>query len=152
MKKRTFAIIAAVALVLLIVPTIAFANGVRQVWCPESDAEVLAAYASGTAGRGDAALPEPTASFARESRIDGADNAAQDNRTVGRGNCPGFIDEDGNGVCDVCESDRNACPGYIDADNDGVCDNYGSGACGQGIGGGCGHHGNGVGRHGCMNR
>ena len=38
MKKNVIAIVAAVALVLLAVPTIAFANGMQQTWCPSGGA------------------------------------------------------------------------------------------------------------------
>ena len=44
--------------------------------------------------------------------------------------CVEFIDEDGDGVCDLCGfADLNrdwACDGFVDADNDGICD-----ACGH---------------------
>lgn len=57
----------------------------------------------------------------------------------------GFVDADGDGVCD----NAGDCPykeqagGFVDADNDGVCDNAGS--CpmhqnGGGCNGGCGRH------------
>ena len=50
--------------------------------------------------------------------------------------CAGYVDADGDGVCDACAAGagcRNGA-GYIDADGDGICDNYGTGAGG-------GHHG-----------
>jgi hypothetical protein len=61
--------------------------------------------------------------------------------------CPGFVDEDGDGVCDSRGSDwRNGlgrgfamadgdgvCEGFVDEDGDGVCDNFvdedGDGVC-----------------------
>ena len=57
---------------------------------------------------------------------------------------PGYVDADGDGICDNCAGAGANCPGYVDADGDGVCDNYGSGN-GQGHGHGR-HHGGG---HGC---
>lgn len=44
---------------------------------------------------------------------------------AGRGNGRGYVDEDGDGVCD----NYNGACGYVDEDGDGVCDNY-NGACG----------------------
>ena len=38
-------------------------------------------------------------------------------------NCDGFIDEDGDGLCDLC--------GFIDADGDGVCDKCGNDGVGD---------------------
>ena len=58
--------------------------------------------------------------------------------------CPGYVDADGDGVCDNYASGQGAgrgaasCPGYVDADADGACDNDGSG-CGRARG--MGHHG-----------
>ena len=45
MKKNVIAIVAAVALVLLAVPTIAFANGMQQTWCPSGGAGYVDAVA-----------------------------------------------------------------------------------------------------------
>ena len=59
--------------------------------------------------------------------------------------CPGYVDEDGDGICDNCGTTCGSCPGFVDADGDGVCDNYGTGN-GYSCGNGGGHHGAG---HGC---
>lgn len=73
----------------------------------------------------------------------------------------GYVDADGDGVCDnrgtgngigngagahhgYGSSSTADRPGYVDADGDGVCDNY----AGQGQGQGGGHHGG----HGTCNR
>ncbi len=40
---------------------------------------------------------------------------------AGRGNGRGYVDEDGDGVCD----NYNGACGYVDEDGDGVCDNCG---------------------------
>ncbi|OUO87121.1 hypothetical protein B5F40_14065 [Gordonibacter sp. An230] len=179
MKKSTIAFVAVAALMLLAVPTIAFANGARQVWCPESGAEAPASCASATGGGASAlsdsaacaASSEPADALAREGLVGGAVAGTQGHAAVGRGNCPGFVDADADGMCDNCGSgacpgfvdengdgacdargsDRGACPGFVDADGDGMCDNYGSGACVRGDGAGRGHQGNGGGR-GCANR
>ncbi len=46
---------------------------------------------------------------------------------------PGFVDVDGDGVCDNMGTrpNRGQGPGFVDADGDGVCDNAGSGPRGQ---------------------
>jgi hypothetical protein len=58
----------------------------------------------------------------------------------GRGNGAGFVDEDGDGVCDNCGAGqgqgRGNGAGFVDEDGDGVCDNYGVGQQGQGRRGG----------------
>lgn len=139
MKKNVIAIVAAVALVILAVPTIAFANGMQQTWCPADGSGSLAHHAMRAAGDSDAAATVGAAIA-----------------TV-RGE---YVDRDNDGVCDNCAANQGACPGYADTDNDGVCDNYGTGAhhgCGAGNGtgngGGSGYGaGNGGGHHGCMRR
>ncbi len=46
-------------------------------------------------------------------------------------NCVAFVDEDGDGICDIC----SICTGYIDEDGDGICDNWNANAgCGYGTG------------------
>lgn len=44
-------------------------------------------------------------------------------------NQTGFVDEDGDGVCDLCGNVPGSGEGanFIDEDGDGVCDNYGTG-------------------------
>ncbi|RDB59840.1 hypothetical protein C1881_03950 [Slackia isoflavoniconvertens] len=64
--------------------------------------------------------------------------------------CAGFVDENGDGVCDRWDgapcTNHDGCPGYVDADNDGVCDHYGSNGYGYDDGSGRGaHHGGGHG-------
>ena len=61
------------------------------------------------------------------------------------GNCPyrghagGFVDSDGNGVCDNAQSANcpyaNQTGGFVDANNDGVCDNIANCPMHQNIGG-----------------
>lgn len=141
MKKNVIAIVAAVALVILAVPTIAFANGMQQTWCPADGSGSLAHHAMRAAGDSDAAATVGAAIA-----------------TV-RGE---YVDRDNDGVCDNYADGQAGCTGYIDADNDGVCDNYGTGAhhgCGDGNGtstgngGGSGYGaGTGGGHHGCMRR
>lgn len=141
MKKNVIAIVAAVALVILAVPTIAFANGMQQTWCPAEGSGSLAHHAMRAAGDSDAAATVGAAIA-----------------TV-RGE---YVDRDNDGVCDNYADGQAGCTGYIDADNNGVCDNYGMGAhhgCGAGNGTGTGNgggsgygSGNGGGHHGCMRR
>lgn len=141
MKKNVIAIVAAVALVILAVPTIAFANGMQQTWCPADGSGSLAHHAMRAAGDSDAAATVGAAIA-----------------TV-RGE---YVDRDNDGVCDNYADGQAGCTGYIDADNDGVCDNYGTGAhhgCGAGNGTGTGNGGGsgygagtGGGHHGCMRR
>ena len=141
MKKNVIAIVAAVALVILAVPTIAFANGMQQTRCPADGSGSLAHHAMRAAGDSDAAATVGAAIA-----------------TV-RGE---YVDRDNDGVCDNYADGQAGCTGYIDADNDGVCDNYGTGAhhgCGAGNGTGTGNGGGsgygagtGGGHHGCMRR
>ena len=117
MKKNVIAIVAAVALVLLAVPTIAFANGMQQTWCPADGSGSLAQDAMRAADNTDAAAAVGTAIAGVRA---------------------GYVDADDDGACDNYAANQDVRPGYVDADNDGVCDNYGSGACGDGNGAGNG--------------
>ena len=125
MKKNVIAIVAAVALVLLAVPTIAFANGMQQTWCPSGGAGSLAHHAMRAAGDSDAGATVGAAIAAVRGE---------------------YVDRNNDGVCDSCGNGRGSgygCgngngngggAGYVDADGDGICDNYGAGN-------GRGHHG-----------
>ncbi len=55
-----------------------------------------------------------------------------------RGAGRGFVDADGDGVCDRFPSRGRdpSSPGFVDGDGDGVCDNYQARASGPGRGGG----------------
>ncbi len=57
----------------------------------------------------------------------------------GQGNGPGFVDEDGDGVCDNAGTGRGHGhgngPGFVDEDGDGVCDHAGTGHSGHRGGG-----------------
>ena len=156
MKKNVIAIVAAVALVLLAVPTIAFANGMQQTWCPSGGAGSLAHHAMRAAGDSDAGATVGAAiATVRGEYVDldndgVCDNYGTGNGTGGQGSCAGYVDADNDGVCDNygagygCgngQGNGNGYgpgngngAGYVDADNDGVCDNYGAGN-------GRGHHG-----------
>ena len=154
MKKNVIAIVAAVALVLLAVPTIAFANGMQQTWCPSGGAGSLAHHAMRAAGDSDAGATVGAAiATVRGEYVDldndgVCDNYGCDNCANGQGSCPGYADADGNGVCDNyangcgngrgsgygCGNGNGGGAGYVDADGDGICDNYGAGN-------GRGHHG-----------
>ncbi len=45
--------------------------------------------------------------------------------------CIAFMDENGDGICDIC----GACAGFVDENGDGICDNWNTNA---GVGCGCG--------------
>lgn len=118
MKKNVIAIVAAVALVLLAVPTIAFANGMQQTWCPSGGVGSLAHHAMRAAGDSDAGATVGAAiATVRGEYVDRNNDGVCDNYGVGKG---------ANG--------QGSCAGYADADGDGICDNYGAGN-------GRGHHG-----------
>lgn len=56
--------------------------------------------------------------------------------------CPGYLDADGDGVCDTCGAtaarSHHGCTRYSDENGDGVCDTCANGAC-QGNGSGAGY-------------
>lgn len=57
--------------------------------------------------------------------VDADGDGVCDNRadgSLGRGGY-GFVDADGNGICDNRENGSYAGAGFVDADGDGVCDN-----------------------------
>lgn len=69
--------------------------------------------------------------------IDENGDGVCDNYGTGAG-CAGFVDANGDGVCDNCgATSRTGCGHFVDANGDGICDNHGTG-CGHGHGGGCG--------------
>ena len=154
MKKNVIAIVAAVALVLLAVPTIAFANGMQQTWCPSGGVGSLAHHAMRAAGDSDAGATVGAAiATVRGEYVDRNNDGVCDNYGVGKGangqgSCAGYADADGDGIGDNCANGQGngrgsgyGCgngngggAGYVDADGDGICDNYGAGN-------GRGHHG-----------
>lgn len=155
MKKNVIAIVAAVALVLLAVPTIAFANGMQQTWCPSGGVGSLAHHAMRAAGDSDAGATVGAAiATVRGEYVDRNNDGVCDNYGVGKGangqgSCAGYADADGDGVCDNYGAGQGSRSGYVDADGDGICDNYGNGyGCGNGQGNGNGYgpgNGNGAG-------
>ena len=151
MKKNVIAIVAAVALVLLAVPTIAFANGMQQTWCPSGGAGSLAHHAMRAAGDSDAGATVGAAiATVRGEYVDLDNDGVCDNYGTGNGTGgPGYVDADGDGVCDNYGAGQGSRSGYVDADGDGICDNYGNGyGCGNGQGNGNGYgpgNGNGAG-------
>ena len=149
MKKNVIAIVAAVALVLLAVPTIAFANGMQQTWCPSGGVGSLAHHAMRAAGDSDAGATVGAAIATVRGEYVDLDNYGTGNGTGGQGSCAGYVDADGDGVCDNYGAGQGSRSGYVDADGDGICDNYGNGyGCGNGQGNGNGYgpgNGNGAG-------
>ena len=69
-------------------------------------------------------------------------------------NCAGnWVDANGDGICDNCVGNcagnrGSACGNWADADGDGVCDNYSGAGLNYGNGVAGGHHGQGM-RAGC---
>jgi hypothetical protein len=45
----------------------------------------------------------------------------------GNGICDNFVDEDGDGVCDLAGTGQGRGLGFVDEDGDGVCDHAGTG-------------------------
>ena len=85
----------------------------------------------------------------------GADAVAKDDQGAWCASCGfGFVDENGDGVCDHAGTGNGNCSGYVDENGDGACDNAGSYAgSGQGAGYGSGHgSGHGGGHHGMCAR
>lgn len=164
MKKKTIALMFVVALAAFAVPALAFAGGMQAFAPAVANGQQTAstAYAPETKGE-PAANAEPAVSSTPEPAPVVAFKPAPANA------CPGYADQDGDGLCDACGNGSGSCPGYTDADGDGVCDSYGSGACpgytdadGNGVcdtyengkcyGPGSGRHGSGYGNgngHGC---
>ena len=106
MKKNVIAIVAAVALVIFAVPTIAFANGMQQTWCPSGGSGSLAHHAMRAAGDSDAGATVGAAiATVRGEYVDRNNDGVCDNYGVGKG------------------ANQGACPGYADADGDGIGDN-----------------------------
>ena len=114
MKKRTIALVAAIALVALAVPTLAFAAGFHGL-APTPTASN--APAAAPAAHEVPATPAP----ALMDEVAAAVNRVE--TTPVAAPCAGYVDADGNGVCDTCGSATGTCPGYVDTDNNGVCDN-----------------------------
>ena len=80
--------------------------------------------------------------YAQPGGINGNQNSSgQGVSGQSRGNgCGGFVDEDGDGICDNYQSGQCHMYGYggfIDEDGDGICDNYQSGQCYRHCNGGC---------------
>jgi hypothetical protein len=72
------------------------------------------------------ALQEQSADPSAEALPASQGTAAHPCPGCGRG--PGFVDQDGDGVCDRMQSGQTGCgcmgkgPGFVDQDGDGVCD------------------------------
>lgn len=89
----------------------------------------------------------------------GAATAGQGNQGAWCASCGlGFVDENGDGVCDHAGTGNANCSGFVDEGGNGTCDNAGScvgngQGAGQGAGYGHGHgSGNGGGHHGMCTR
>lgn len=125
MKKRTIAIVATALALLLVVPGVAFARGYyhQKIGAPAA-CKQASVYAC-------TYLKET-----KQSLFSAKNGAANNNGLNSTGKGQGYIDADGNGVCDNATGTYCA-QGYVDADADGVCDNCGAatyGGQGQGQG------------------
>lgn len=164
MKRKMGVLVMAAALAVLMVPALAFGAsgwhgcgfGNHVAWCAEGHpfaalCEVArqALAAADEEGRaGDAAAG---AGAAADMGAVAGDAAVVACPTCSDG-CAGFVDENGDGVCDRWDgapcTNHDGCPGYVDADNDGVCDHYDSNGYGYDDGSGRGAHHGGGHRHG----
>lgn len=174
MKKKLAAVALAVALVSLAVPALAFAGGYGQAADGARQARgacFALCQATEALGGSMADLATTAAAHCGRGCFDGAQNRSQGAGCAA--SCNGYVDADGDGVCDSCggfaasgdgaqgpapamrmptatalatpRQRCGSCGGYVDQDGDGVCDRYGQGGCGKGYGSG---HGMGHG-YGC---
>lgn len=82
---------------------------------------------------------------------DGLCDNCEARATRGHHGCTAYVDENKDGVCDTCtnaESWRTACGGHVDANGDGVCDAFGARHGYRADGCVNGHHGSTLGHHG----
>ncbi len=87
---------------------------------------------------------EPCAAIYPEERVL-ADQVCQNAGVCVQGCAGGYVDADGNGICDNCEAAgyHGYCDNFVDADGNGVCDNLNNGYyCGNVNGSGYGNGGN----------
>lgn len=137
--KTAFAVLAATALAFSLAAVPAFAQGPRAgAGCDSPCMRACAAAASKClADMGAYAKNACCKAASCEGFVDADGDGVCDNRAgvCAAGAC---IDADADGVCDTCGA---AYPGgYVDADADGVCDNRQDGVgCGYGYGLGHGH-------------
>lgn len=97
-KKKAAGLITVAAVVAIALPTIAFANAAPAL----------------------TQLDASSGQVVQEESVTAVNAAAVSTAPATQG-APGFVDVDGDGVCD------NAGAGFIDANDDGVCDNAGNG-------------------------
>ena len=129
----TFAIIVALV-VALCVPAVAFAAlAPSPVFAP---AEPIETARSAMQSKVDPApAPEAPAEEAPapQAQPDGS-SAYGYHHPEGRfGTCGGYVDADGDGLCDTCGAASRACPNYVADNGSGACGSYG-GSCPRGAG------------------
>lgn len=120
MKKKTIAIAAAIALVALAVPAVAFANAMPHAW-----------MGLGQSARVQPVLADQEANAARGGYVDADQDGVCDNRVDGRAAGSGYVDADGDGVCD-----NRGSAGYGQGQGQGQGQGKGFGL---GRGAGCGY-------------
>ncbi len=133
MKKSTFAIIVALV-VALCVPAVAFAAlAPSPVFAP---AEPIETARSAMQSKVDPApAPEAPAEEAPapQAQPDGSSAYGYYHPEGRFGTCGGYVDADGDGLCDTCGAASRACPNYVADNGSGACGSYG-GSCPRGAG------------------
>ncbi|MCC6526290.1 MAG: hypothetical protein IT373_26825 [Polyangiaceae bacterium] len=115
---------------------------------------LLAAGAALLGAAGCATTPDETAKPGTNEQPLAQPAAPGDGPATPAPACPGFVDEDGDGVCDLRASGACAggCGKFVDDNGDGVCDLAGKGGCGKFVDengdGVCDHAGKGCGMMG----
>ncbi|HJF65413.1 MAG TPA: hypothetical protein K8U77_04755 [Slackia equolifaciens] len=116
----------------------------KRAWIAVATAALMVAAMGALAGcSANAAEGGEPAVQADASQAVAATQSALEQATVGstargaQATCSGYVDENGDGICDNCGTNSGSCAGFVDADGDGVCDNYGNGCYGHGSHGWC---------------
>lgn len=155
-KKIALLTLSAALAATLAVPAVAVAAGNEDMARPQRcmlQGERVACAFAGETGKVAHHIRACMGQFAAGAGFVDADgDGVCDNRadgSLGRGGY-GFVDADGNGICDNRENGSYAGAGFVDADGDGVCDNRGEGSRSHGEN--APHHGrlDGQQRHACL--
>ncbi|MEG0095907.1 MAG: hypothetical protein RR671_00300 [Raoultibacter sp.] len=145
MKKKTVAIALTGLLAVVALPTVAFAAGGNGWQTASEPVEQAAVTERAQTPAAEVAIDKsaPVQQVAAQGYVDADGNGVCDNAGQGNGNGQGFVDADGNGLCDNAGQGggrgQGNGAGYVDADGNGVCDNAGQGGGRGGNGGGRGH-------------
>ena len=136
MKKKVSLLVVGVLVCLLAVPVMAVANPWDEALVVRHSHKQQNPYRGTQAVPRQAECPENCPGY-----VDADGDGVCDNYGTGVGRA--FVDADGDGVCDNYGAGNAGC--YLDTDGDCVCDNYPGSELGQGTGGAAGsgtaHHG-----------